>query len=56
MPPYLKHRPSQDQHPKLLTWPDPNTGLEWQLKSPGLMTWFQAVDYAASLSLAGKTD
>ena len=39
-----------------LTWQDPKTGLEWQLDSPGEMTWFQAMDYAASLSLAGKTD
>ena len=42
--------------PKPLTWQDPMTGLEWQLESPGELTWFQAMDYAASLSLAGKTD
>jgi len=38
------------------TWQDPKTRLEWQMESPGEMNWFQAMDYAASLSLAGKTD
>jgi hypothetical protein len=33
---------------------DSKTGLEWQFKSPGKMTWYQAQQYAASLSLEGK--
>ena len=39
-----------------LTWVDPQTGLEWQLESPGEMSWFKAQEYAKSLSLDGKTD
>ncbi len=39
-----------------LTWIDPQTGLEWQMHSPGAMTWFQAQDYARSLALDGKCD
>lgn len=39
-----------------LTWTDPKTGLEWQSQSPGEMTWHQAIEYAASLSLDGKRD
>ena len=41
---------------KLLTWKDPKTGLEWQYESPGEMRWQQALDYAAALSLNGKSD
>ena len=41
---------------KPLTWKDPRTGLEWQCESPGEMTWYQALDYAESLSLDGKQD
>lgn len=37
-------------------WRDPKTGLEWQVESPGRMTWLQALEYAASLGLAGKRD
>ena len=40
----------------LLTWKDPKTGLEWQCGSPGEMTWYEAHEYAASLSLDGKND
>jgi len=40
----------------LLTWQDPKTGLEWQYQSPGEKTWHQALEYAALLSLDGKTD
>jgi formylglycine-generating enzyme required for sulfatase activity len=39
-----------------LTWKDPKTGLEWQCESPGEMTWYEAHEYAASLSLGGKND
>lgn len=39
-----------------LTWVDPATGLEWQCVSPGLMTWDEAMAYAGSLSLAGRSD
>ncbi len=39
-----------------LSWQDPKTGLEWQIQSPGEMTWHQAMEYAASLSLDGKRD
>lgn len=38
------------------TWKDPETGLEWQVESPGRMTWQEARQYAASLHLAGKND
>lgn len=39
---------------KPLTWIDPKTGLEWQYETPGRMTWYQAQEYAAFLSLDGK--
>ncbi len=39
-----------------LTWIDPQTGLEWQTESPGMMSWFEAREYAKSLSLDGKND
>jgi hypothetical protein len=38
------------------TWVDPQTGLEWQCGSPGLMTWHEALHYARSLVLTGYTD
>jgi formylglycine-generating enzyme required for sulfatase activity len=38
------------------TWKDPKTGLEWQYNSPGQMTWYEAQEYAVSLSLDGKKD
>jgi formylglycine-generating enzyme required for sulfatase activity len=40
----------------LLTWKDPKAGLEWQVESPGKMTWYEAQEYAESLSLDGKND
>ena len=40
----------------MLTWTDPDTGLEWQCVSPGEMTWEQAKEYADALSLEGKED
>lgn len=38
------------------SWVDPLTGLEWQRRSPGRMSWHAAVDYAGSLSLNGRQD
>ena len=38
------------------TWKDPKTGLEWQCASPGEMTWYEAQEYAKSLSLDGKAN
>jgi formylglycine-generating enzyme required for sulfatase activity len=38
------------------TWKDPKSGLEWQFESAGEMTWYEAQEYAASLSLDGKDD
>jgi len=38
------------------TWKDPKTGLEWQRESPGEMSWYEAQEYAKSLSLNGKDD
>jgi formylglycine-generating enzyme required for sulfatase activity len=38
------------------TWKDPKTGLEWQVESPGEMTWHEAQEYAKSLSLDGRSD
>jgi hypothetical protein len=40
----------------MLTWADPETGLEWQYVSPGEMTWEKAMDCAETLSLDGKKD
>ncbi len=48
-----KMEPSK-QNP--LTWTDPKTGFEWQWESPGEMTWYQAQEYAASLTLDNKND
>lgn len=39
-----------------MTWKDPQTGLEWQYRSPGKMTWHDALEYARSLRLGGKDD
>ena len=44
------------ENPKTPTWKDPLTGLEWQCRSPGEMTWLEALAYARSLELGGKTD
>ncbi len=41
---------------QMLTWIDPQTGLEWQFESPGEMNWHRAVEYAASLALDRKRD
>ncbi len=41
---------------KTSTWKDPKTGFEWQWESPGEMTWYQAQEYAASLTLDNKND
>ena len=38
------------------TWIDPQTGLEWQMDSPGRMTWNEAMAYADGLSLNGRDD
>jgi formylglycine-generating enzyme required for sulfatase activity len=47
-------RTARNQKP--LTWKDPKTGLEWQFQSPGEMSWYEAQEYARSLSLGGKKD
>jgi formylglycine-generating enzyme required for sulfatase activity len=39
-----------------LTWKDSKTGLEWQCESPDEMTWYEAQEYAESLSLGGRND
>ena len=41
---------------KRQTWIDPKTDLEWQVASPGRMSWASAHRYAASLSINGKAD
>lgn len=38
------------------TWVDVLTGLEWQRQSPGEMTWYEAIEYADSLTLNGQQD
>ena len=38
------------------TWIDPDTGLEWQVESPGRMTWHEAMAYADGLLLNGRDD
>ena len=40
----------------MLTWKDPETGLEWQFNSPGEMNWYEAQEYARSLTLDGRKD
>jgi hypothetical protein len=40
----------------MVTWTDPQTHLEWQMESPGEMTWDEARTYAKELSLNGQTD
>ncbi len=40
----------------MLRWKDPETGLEWQVESPGEMNWHEALKYAKTLSLDGKKD
>jgi len=42
--------------PGALTWEDSRTGLEWQYSSPGKMNWHEALEYAQSLRLDGKSD
>jgi hypothetical protein len=37
-------------------WIDPTTGLIWQVKDAGSMTWSQAMQYAENLELAGHSD
>jgi hypothetical protein len=39
-----------------LTWKDPRTGLEWQMNSPGEMSWDEALRYAENLVLGGRND
>ncbi len=46
---------SSERH-EPLTWKDPQTGLEWQCDSPGEMNWYEAREYASSLSLNAKED
>jgi len=46
--------PSERHEP--LTWKDSKTGLDWQCESPGEVTWYEAQEYAESLSLDGKRD
>ncbi len=40
----------------MTVWQDPQTGLEWQLVSPGEMEWHQALEYARTLELGGNSD
>jgi len=37
------------------TWTDPRTGLEWQVHSPGKLNWEEALEYARSLRIDGKS-
>jgi hypothetical protein len=41
---------------EMLTWKDSLTGLEWQYRSPGKMNWYEALEYAQSLTLNGTND
>ena len=45
-----------DTAEEIPTWNDPRTGLEWQYRSPGKMNWHEALEYARSLQLDGKSD
>jgi hypothetical protein len=46
----------EQQKVNAATWIDPATGLEWQCKSPGRMSWYDAHTYARELSLNNKDD
>jgi len=39
-----------------LIWIDPVSGLAWQVESPGIMNWAEAVGYADALLLGGYRD
>jgi hypothetical protein len=47
---------SPHQKSKVTTWKDLKTGLEWQYESPGEMNWYNAQEYANSISLNNKKD
>ena len=51
-----KKNKSAGQKREVLTWTDPQTGLEWQSRSPGKMSWQEALAYAETLCLDGKRD
>ena len=38
------------------TWVDPQTDLEWQIESPGWMSWHEAQAYVLKLSMNDKDD
>ncbi|MBI5603761.1 MAG: DUF1566 domain-containing protein [Deltaproteobacteria bacterium] len=40
----------------MATWTDPETDLEWQMESPGEMTWDGAMAYAGELIWEGRQD
>lgn len=44
----------KDPRDEQATWADPKTGLWWQRRSPGKMTWDEAQEYAEALRLEGK--
>ncbi len=52
----LVSSPAGCESQKPQTWKDPKTGLEWQRESRGEMSWYEAQEYAKSLSLNGKDD
>jgi hypothetical protein len=54
--PPIKQEVGQSMKRSPSTWQDPKTGMEWQYESPGEMTWYEALEYAKSLSLGGKDD
>ncbi|MBN1848859.1 MAG: DUF1566 domain-containing protein [Deltaproteobacteria bacterium] len=39
---------------KPVIWKDPKTGLEWQYEAPGEMDWYEALEYAKSITLDHK--
>ena len=51
-----KKKENADTAEDMLTWKDSRTGLEWQYRSPGEMTWHEALEYAQSLTLDGRSD
>ena len=46
----------EDRVQRNLTWIDPLSGLVWQVESPGIMNWAEAMGYANSLLLGGYHD
>ena len=52
----MRRRGSGNENEISPTWHDAVTGLQWQVESPGEMSWRDACEYARRLDLGGKSD